>query len=129
MLVCRPFVAGVHVGLVLGLGHVGLVGSLHLWECLTRAGYGPWNSCVWHGVGRFAEQVHEAAGETKLLSTRTRTRVRRALDGNLPVGDELASDHRGASGKEWVGRPLDSLVSVGEELTSDFRWGVRRSAC
>ena len=41
-------------------------------ECLTRAGYGPWNSCVGHGEGLSAEHVHEAAGETKPLSTRTR---------------------------------------------------------
>ena len=91
-------------------------------ECLSRAfGYGPWNSCVGHGKGQGAGHVQEAAGGTKLQSTRTRSGVWRPLDGTLSVGDELTLIHRGASEETGVGRPLEGLVSVGEELTSDFR--------
>ena len=91
-------------------------------ECLTRAlGNGPWNSCVGHGEGQDAEHVHEVAGETKPQSTRTRSGVWRPLDGTLSVGDELTSDHRGASEEVWVWRPLEGLMPVGDELASDPR--------
>ena len=41
-------------------------------------------------------------GRTKPQSTRTRSGVRRPLEGTLPVGEELASDHRGASDEVHV---------------------------
>ena len=90
-------------------------------ECLIRAGFGSWNSCVGHGEGLSAERVQEAAGETKSLSTCTRVGVGRPLNGTLSVGEELASDPRGASEEAGVWRPLDGLTPVGDELVSDLR--------
>ena len=89
--------------------------------CLARAGFESWNSCLGHGEGRGAEHVPEAAGETKPLSTSTRSGVRRPLDGTLSVGEELTLIHRGASEEKGVRRPLEGVMLVEEELTSDPR--------
>ena len=95
-------------------------------ECLSRAfGDGSWNSCVEHGEGRGAGHVQEVAGETKPRSTSTRSGVWRSLDGTLPVGDELASIHRGTSEDEGVWRPIEGLIPVGDELVSDPRGASR----
>ena len=95
-------------------------------ECLSRSlGYGPWNSCVGHGEGQGAKHVQEAAGGTKPQSTSTRSGVWRPLEGTLPVGDELASIHRGASEETGVRRPLEGLMPVEEELASDPRGASR----
>ena len=90
-------------------------------ECLSRAGFESWNSCLGHGEGRGAEHVREAAGETKPLSTSTLSGVWRPLEGTLPVGGELASIHRGASEERGVRRQLEGLMPVEKELTSDLR--------
>ena len=104
-----------------GLDHVGGNDNI-CGECLSRAlGGGPFNSCMGHGEGQGAEHVHEVAGETKPQSTSTRTGVWRPNDGALSVGDELTSNHRGASEDAGVWRPLEGLMPVGEELASDLR--------
>ena len=79
------------------------------------------NSCVGHGEGEGAEHVHAVAEGTKSQSTSTRSGVWRPLDGTLSVGEELTSDHRGASKKAGVWRPLEGLMPVEGELASDFR--------
>ena len=67
--------------------------------------------------------------QTKSQSMRTRSGVRRPLDGTLPVGDELALILRGASEETGVRRPLEGLMPVEEELASDLRGASRWCAC
>ena len=76
---------------------------------------------VWSTV-RVEEQgtCKKWQGETEPLSTSTRSGVWRSLDGTLPVGDELASIHRGTSEDEGVWRHLEGLIQL-------VRTGVRSS--
>ena len=106
-----------------------LHGNSH--NSFARSMHAVHNACehVIHGVNSYNSGGECTArgrgvcrdGRTKPQSLRTRSGVRRSLEGALPVGDEPASILRGASEEAEVRRPLEGLVSVGDELASDLR--------